>query len=369
MKIGLITIHNANNYGAILQTFALQKILCTYGKVEVIDYNNKHISISLDLLRMKFSLHGLLGIGKDIFRLYPRKKVIKKFKQFSSKYINVTEEFDSNSIQSNKKLNNYDVYIAGSDQIWNPTCISENCRIDDIYFLSFAPKNTKKISYASSIGNHIYSESEKEQVINLLNDFHAISVREKDGKTQLENILNQEIKHVLDPTLLLSKEEWINTLDIKENTTHKEKYILVYSVPKSPLIRSAVGYYSKKLALKVISIDQGLSPGATVDEHIRDAGPLDYLELFLNAEFIITDSFHGTCFSVNFEKQFISVSPGVHSNRIESFLFLIGLENRIVKSEEDFDSVNKLIDFEKINMNLRSERDKSLYYLNKALKG
>ena len=147
-----------------------------------------------------------------------------------------------------------------------------------------------------------------------------------------------------------------------------EKYILVYSVPKSPLIKNAVDYFSKKLDLKVISIDQGLSPGAKVDKHIRDAGPLEYLELFLNAEFIITDSFHGTCFSINFGKQFVSVSPGIHSNRIESLLSLVGLKSRIIKNEQDFNSISEDIDFTNTHSRLLELQKESLSFLDTALK-
>ncbi len=368
MKIALLTIHNANNYGAILQTFALQTVLSTYGKVEIIDYNNRHISRSLDLIRLKPSLHGLLGMGKDIFRLYPRHKVIKKFKIFSNEYINKTKEYNLNNIQ-NCVTNAYDIYIAGSDQIWNPSCISNNCIIDKTYFLSFVPEGIKKVSYASSIGKHIYSDDEKKIVKNSLNDFFAVSVREKDGQTQLENILDKNVEHVLDPTLLLSKDEWIKALDIKNYNSQKEKYILVYSVPKSPLIKNTTEYFKKKLGLKVISIDQDPFTFSAIDQHIKDAGPLNYLELFLNAEFIITDSFHGTCYSLNFEKQFVSVSPGVHSNRIESLLSLLKTADRILNNERDCQNIDNAIDYNNVRKKLIDERKKSLSFLDKALQG
>lgn len=364
MKIALITIHNANNYGAILQTFATYKILSRFGDVDIVDYQNKHISISLDLIRLKFTIHGILGIGKDICRLIPRYKAIKKFEAFSDKYFKMSKKINKDDIN----LPIYDLYVCGSDQIWNPNCISENNQIDDIYFLSFAPKGSKKISYASSLGNYRFMIEEQKKISDLLNDFDFISVREKDGKEHLESFLNKEIKHVLDPTLLLSKKEWIETFDLKENISD-EKYILVYSVPKSKLIKDAIKYFSKKFNLPVIALDQNLTMGTKVDKHTRDAGPIEYLNLFLNASFVITDSFHGTCFSVNFQKQFVSIAPGIHSNRIESFLNTINLENRIIRNKDNFENIENIVieEYNKSLTLLSDFRDKLMRDLGKII--
>ncbi|MDO3385983.1 polysaccharide pyruvyl transferase family protein, partial [Gilvimarinus sp. SDUM040013] len=137
-----------------------------------------------------------------------------------------------------------------------------------------------------------------------------ISVHEKDTQLLLQGLMGKDVHHVLDPTLLLSKDQWLETLEIKNKVNIKEKYILLYTVPKNPLIRNAVEYFSKKTGYKVVALDQGLSAGAKVDKQIRDAGPIEFLELFSNAAFVITDSFHGTCFSINLEKPFITVSSG-----------------------------------------------------------
>ncbi|MDQ1298056.1 MAG: hypothetical protein QG558_595 [Campylobacterota bacterium] len=366
MKIALITIHNANNYGAILQTFALQKILMQYGDVEIINYDNKHISIDFDLIRIKPTFHGLLGTGKDIFRLFPRHRVLKNFKQFIAQNMKLTKKMSTHEFLFGH-AGSFDVYVAGSDQIWNPACISGNCSIDPVYFLDFAPKEAKKLSYASSMGSYRYSEEEKKRIKELLKDFDMVSVREKDGQTMLQEILERPVHHVVDPTLLLSKNEWLEVLGKNRKLKQEEKYILLYSVPKTKLIRSAVEYFSKKLGLKVIAIDQGLSTVGKVDKQIRDAGPIEYLSLFSNAEFVITDSFHGTCFSVNFQKPFVAIAPGKHSNRIESLLSLIGLQDRIVRREEEFANLNIEIDFEEANNKLDSLRKQALSLLSKAL--
>lgn len=366
MKIALTTIHNANNYGAILQTYALQKVLMQYGDVEIINYDNKHISVDFDLIRIKPTFHGFLGTGKDIFRLFPRYRVIKKFKQFHLEHISLTKQFSAIDLK-NHQADGFDVYIAGSDQIWNPACTSGNCNLDPVYFLGFAQNGAIKISYASSLGAYKFSLEERVQVKKLLKDFKTISVREKDGQQLLQDILERPVEHVLDPTLLLSKNEWLEAFNIKALSTKTDKYILLYSVPKTPLIASAVEYFSKKLGFNVIAIDQGLRTLGKVDTHIRDAGPIDFLQLFANAEYVITDSFHGTCFAVNFEKPFVVVSPGKHSNRIESLLSLIGLQDRIVKSEAEFSSLNVGVDFEEATKKLILIKKESLTVLFNAL--
>jgi len=366
MKIALITTQNVNNYGAILQAFALQKVLSRYGDVEVINYANRHIGISFDLVRFKPTVHGLLGMGKDIFRIVPRYKVIKKFKAFIHKNILLTKSFSSEALLRGE-LGNYDLYVAGSDQIWNPVCISKDSVIDLIYFLSFAPKKSRKISYASSIGGYKFSANEKLQVAGLLEGFNAISVREKDTQILLKDFLNKDVEHVLDPTLLLSKKEWLEAFNVEDKGNKKEGYILLYTVPKIPLIHDAVSYFAKKTGLKVVALDQGLTAGAKVDLHIRDAGPIEFLELFANAAFVITDSFHGTCFSINFELPFITISQGVHSNRVESLLSLVGLQDRLVKNEKGFKGLGFVMDYEKTQQNLLKARSDSLSFLADAL--
>ena len=347
MKIALVTIHNANNYGAVLQTFAMQEVLKRYGEVEVIDYKNRHVSRSFDLVRIKLSFHGLLGIGKDIFRLFPRWRVIKKFKAFIEDKLCLTESLTHEDLV-NGKASGYDVYVAGSDQIWNPMCVNEKGLIDLGYFLDFAPAKAKKISFASSIGGHKYSDAEAAHVQVLLSSFEHLAVREKG-------------------TLLLNKRAWLEAIEVS-SCKSGAGYILLYTVPKLPLIRGAVSFFAKKLGLKVVLLEQGLMASARVDEHIRDAGPKDFIELFANASFVITDSFHGTCFALNFEKPFVTVSSGRHSNRIESLLNLVGLEERLLKDLKSMANIPLEMDMSAALERLNVAREESLSYLASAVR-
>lgn len=365
MKIALITIHNANNYGAVLQTFAMQEVLKGYGEVKIINYKNRHVSRSFDLVRVKLGIHGLLGTGKDVFRLFPRRRVIKKFKSFIENNLYLTESVTHEDLV-NGKANEYDVYIAGSDQIWNPMCVNEKGLIDLGYFLDFAPTKAKKISFASSIGGHKYSETEADHAKVLLSSFEHLAVREKDTQTYLEKLLNKPVAHVLDPTLLLDKRAWLDAIEVS-SCKGRVGYILLYTVPKLPLLKKVVSYFANKLGLKVVLLEQGLTASARVDEHIRDAGPEDFIKLFANASFVITDSFHGTCFALNFEKPFVAVSSGVHSNRIESLLNLIGLEERLIKDPKDMAHISLEMDMGAALERLSVAREKSLHYLALAL--
>jgi len=133
-----------------------------------------------------------------------------------------------------------------------------------------------------------------------LKKYDSISVREKATQVYLQGLLKKPVRHVLDPTLLLDKNEWIRFSGVDNEFMLNERYILLYTVPKASLIKKVVEELSKKLQIKVIAIDQGLSAGVKVDKQIRDAGPEEFLRLFACAEFVIIDSFHGVCFSLNF---------------------------------------------------------------------
>jgi hypothetical protein len=360
MKIALITIHNANNYGAVLQAYATKRILSKYGDVTTINYDNRFLNQQLDLFRFNISIQGFKMLFHDILRFPYRIKAVNKFRKFISENMNLTKKLTKNELMQGK-ASNFDVYVCGSDQIWNPEIVSKDKIIDPVYFLSFADKKSKKISYASSIGHYSFNELEKKEVAKLLEDFSLITTREVDGVKKLQEILpNRDIHHVLDPTLLLSKEEWLEALDIKLEES-KEKYILVYSVPRTELIRKAIDYYANKLNMKVVAIDQMLFPlSKKIDTHIKDAGPKEFIELFANASFVITDSFHGTCFAVNFNKPFVSISPGKIGNRIKDFLSILNLQEKIIENIKMLKEINLSIDYEYINYLLDNERNRSL---------
>lgn len=364
MKIALITIHNVTNYGAVLQAYATKVVLSRYGQVSTVDYRTKYLSRNMDKIRFEPSVHGFKMLVHDLLNLPWRLKLVSRFKTFIKSNMNLTDTMGAKEL-SEGKADNFDVYVCGSDQIWNPAVVSPDNKIDPIFFLSFARDDVKKFSFASSIGHHHYTKDEKRQVKDLLSSFEMISVRESDGKKKIEEILPEKrIFHVVDPTLILSKNEWYSLFHVEEEI---KDYLLVYSVPRTELIRKAVDYFSKELALRIVAVDRMLLPIAKVDKHVRNAGPNEFIRLFANASFVVTDSFHGACFSVNFAKPFACISANKGANRQESLLRLLGIENRIMYAESDFKNLDTKVDYEKVTPKLEKIRNDSLEYIASAM--
>lgn len=354
MKVGIVTIHNVSNYGAILQAYALKETISEKSPCYIINFDNKHVSSSLKYIRFGTTFHHFLGMGKDIFRILPRSRVIPKFKRFISEKLNVVG-YEKDILKS------FDVFVSGSDQIWNPACVSSQAKFLPEYFLSFASISQNKISYASSCGAYQFNSNEKETLKSYLKDYTNIAVREKPTSVMLTELLGRDVHHVLDPTLLLSKEEWLARLG--NNSVVTEEYILVYVIKKTELLKETIKKVKSLLGIKVVLVEQGLYFDNIVDRHIRDAGPEDFINLFNGARFVVTDSFHGTTFSVIFNKPFYSVSPGANVNRISSLLNTLGLQSRIVNDVDDLDKVELAVNFVDANKLLNEQIKHSKSYL------
>ncbi len=364
MKIALITIHNVTNYGAVLQAYATKVALSRYGQVSTIDYRTKYLSRNMDKIRFEPSLHGFKMLVHDLLNLPWRLKLVSRFKKFITSNLNLTHPMGAKELLEGG-AGDFDVYVCGSDQIWNPVVVSPENKIDPIFFLSFAGDGVKKFSFASSIGHHHYTKEEKPMVKDLLSSFDMISIRESDGKEKIEEILSEKmIFHVVDPTLILSKHEWYSLFDVEEEI---KDYLLVYSVPRTELIKKAVYYFSKKLGLRIVAVDRMLLPIAKVDKHVRNAGPNEFIRLFANASFVVTDSFHGACFSVNFTKPFACISANKGANRQESLLRLLGIENRIMYAESDFENLDTTVDYRAVTPKLEKIRKESLQFIESAM--
>lgn len=368
MKIALITIHRTNNYGALMQVYATQKVLSKYGSVTVIDYRNEKVESSLQLFRFSFDINGIKALAKDVLRYIPRRKALKKVNSFIENRLNLSLSVDKENISSTLS-DSFDLYVCGSDQIWNPKCISNIDAIDENYFCGFAPENSKIISYASSAGSHKYNDDEVKTVHKLLSRFSSLSVRESDLSKFLSKIISKPVAHVLDPTLLLNEDEWLEDFNDESISIKQlpERFILVYTVPKSSLLSDAIRVVKSRTGLAVVSVDQGLLTSFHVDKQIRDASPEDFISIFHKAEYIITDSFHGVCFSINFGKKFMAVSPGIYSNRIDSLLSIVGLTEKCIRSAQDLENFEFDYDYEKTKTRLDQERIKSLQFIDDSI--
>lgn len=369
MKIGMITLHNVLNYGAVLQAYALANKLSDYGKVVFLNYENNSLKKDSKIIRFEPSMRGVLRAMKDVIRLKSRMKVVNKFKQFRLDNFVFTQKVTSSA---SSVVSQFDCLVAGSDQIWNPMCVNRSHEIDPVYFLRFEDYAGRKVSYASSTGGYRFTGEQVDFVVECLRGFSRLSVREAEAVDHLSTLIGADIEHVLDPTLLLNQEEWDKLIAESGDSTRilngiPPQYVLLYSVPRVPLLAQLAHRLAREERLPTVTIDQEIFPLGSVAKHLNSCGPIDFLTLFKNASYVVTDSFHGVCFALIFRKKFAVVAPGVHSSRIESLLTSLGLDSRIVYSAEDVHSVPADCDFSHAYEKLDKKRVQSLKFLEAAM--
>ena len=378
MKVGILTILNVNNYGAELQCCALYRKLQQLGyDAEVINYlfgihpehvfdgEKRTVPIPLkQLIKVK-----LLPVVQNMFCMFHQKNKRlrnKRFDEFHAKYNHLTSTVYPSVKSLYEAKFNYDVLCIGSDQVWN---YMKGYSLEP-FFACFDKNNTKKITYASSIGLSSLSVEAEQVFKKELASFAYISVREQQASEILEKLLNRKIDVVLDPTLILNKQEWIEVA--KYDMCPKEKYLLVYIVTIKPCdyVLTLARHIAKQRNLKIVRICRDAYPehsGSDVEE-ILTAGPSDFVGLFSKADFVVTNSFHGTVFSINFSKPFYSVIKSHHStnSRLTSILKKLGLEDRIVPVGSQLPMISD-IDFSDPSAKLEAERKLSIEYIKKAL--
>lgn len=358
-KVKTVTFHLANNYGALLQAFALQQILQKKYDAEILNYDNTFISDNYRVFKPinKNPIKTIYHLFKDIINYNQEKKRVLAFDNFRKK-LYLSDYF---SDKDEKKLPEVDAYIVGSDQVWNPFLTNG---VDSIYTLKDV-KKSKKISYAASSGNLKYIEQYKTEFLKNIQQFDAISVREKNLKEYLsKNLKGKTVSTVLDPTLLLSKNEWINLC--KDKKIEKEKYIFVYSVNNAnSLFYDFVNKLADDKNLKIVFFDK-----RDLKNHFKhkkksyySAGPSEFLNLLYNAEYVITTSFHGTALSCLLNKEFF-VILSTFPDRLTTLLNALDLNSRIISNINDYNSVlQQRIQWENINQKLEQERRFSIKWL------
>lgn len=378
MKIGILTIHSVNNYGAELQCCALYRKLQKMGyDAEVInflfgihhdhDFTGEKLTVPISM-KQKLKVK-LLPIVQDMFCLfYQKNKALrnKRFDEFHATYNNLTKTVYPSVCSLNEANFDYDVFCIGSDQVWN----YEKGYSLEPFFACFDKKGTKKISYGSSIGLSSLSKEAEDVFKRELSGFTSLSVREQQASDLLQKLLNKDVDVVLDPTLILNSKEWLEVA--KTDMCPKEKYVLVYIVTIKPCdyVLEVARKVAKEKGLKIVRICRDAYPehsGNDVEE-ILTAGPSDFVGLFANAEFVVTNSFHGTVFSINFSKPFYSVIKSRHStnSRLTSILQKLALEDRILAVGSPLPEI-KDIDFTIPAQRLEAEREHSFSYIKKAL--
>ena len=365
--IKIITLHCPFNYGAALQAYALKAYLRAIGQdAELIDYRPDYI-----VDKQKYTYVGKKSIAKNlitkyayIFAKFPsRYKIRHNFSIFMKKELCKGNNIYRSIEDLRRDIPQADVFFTGSDQIWNTQM--EN-GWDDAFFLSFVSKG-KKCSYAASMAkSSVLTSEEKQRFKQMLEDFDMISVREENAKNILQPLVRQEIRWVLDPVFLLSESQWIIMADKAEKKVTGQKYILIYPMGDGLNVISTAKKLSKRTGLPIYSISKSIR-NQGVTRQFNGYTPYEFLHLIQNAQYVVTNSFHGTSFSIIFKKNFWACSIGNTSSRITSLLQSLDLSHRFLLDGEEKDSFTETIDYGKTYKKLEERLLYSKSYIDSCI--
>lgn len=368
MKVGILTFHRTPNFGAVLQAYALQNVLRSLGvENEIIDYRNRRIE---QIQRPLYFYHfkNPLNYLKYRYNKNNNTRKYEKFAQFRREFLNVSK-IVYNHGELKQPLNLlYDKYICGSDQVWNYSITN----YDTTYLLDFESNSEKKISYAASFGVTRLEKDIEPIYVNLLQQIKFLSVREAEGQNIIRNICHRETIAVLDPTLLLNKSNWNDMIKSDLiNSLDEKKYVLCYELEISEEMQIFSRSIAKIKNLEVIRISHNKDIiRKNNDKVINDIGPLEFLKLFSNAEFVVTNSFHGTAFSIIYEKPFVTFLLEKHAevnSRLVNIINLLELDERVFRGKNANYYLNHAIDYSNVNNNLENCKVHSYAFLKSAL--
>lgn len=366
-KIGTITFHASYNYGSNLQAYALQEYVkkvcnndCEYKIINLRTQKQK------DMYKSVFEQNGLKNYIKRLLYLPKRKELKLKqeyFEKFIQEKLNITKEY-SNDEELNNENFDFDYYISGSDQLWNLSAPD----FEWSNYLEFVKKG-KRISYAASFGPkaQTWNEAEKQRVRDDIFKYNSISVREEGSFNNVKELTGIEADINVDPTMLLSKEEWDKIID--KEPVYKGKYIFLYNLKGDNNILKIAKKVSKKLKMPVVVSRPGRRREILYGfKQKYDVGPSEFLNLIKNAELVLSSSFHGTVFSVLMHKPFFAIN-GAKDFRISTLLEKMDLKERTVELD-NIDEKCKIafdVKFKNSDKLLKDERNKSEKYFKKAL--
>ena len=342
-KIGIITYHRFINYGGVLQAYALARKLNEMGaEATVLDYRCEWLE---NVGNAKLHCKGI-SMKRKALKLASRNALIYKesrFSKFIHRYIPISEK-EYHSLKELETANDeYDCFITGSDQVWNP-----RWPFDDAYFLRFVKDSNKKYSYAASMGDRIIPKGKMEYYKKNLSDFKELSVRESSDAVEISNCTGRECLQHIDPVFLVKPEDW-ETMILNWETRFKAKsselmklwnkekdYVLIYCVNEPDELVSKAKAYARENKMDVIFINPSIVQSIKfVGKKINMASPEEFLASFYHASAVFTNSFHGTAFSIIFGKDvFVETQSQGHINRrAENILRLAGLEGDVINKK------------------------------------
>ncbi|MBR4085149.1 MAG: polysaccharide pyruvyl transferase family protein [Lachnospiraceae bacterium] len=363
-KIGILTYHTGYNYGASLQAYALQTTIKKMGfQSEIINFETEEFVASREMFSRKPK--RLKEVIKIVSRIPYFNSLNKRQKLFDdyTKNCLITSPLYRTEEEVIKHAEDYECIVCGSDQIWNLSQ-DDAPAANPLFFLNF-PKKQRRISYAASFGKWVKEAPNNEDIfLPWLKQFDAISVREISGVEYLKSLaIDCEI--TLDPTILLDAEEYDS---ICADRIIQEKYVLLFSWMCTDDVVEAAKMVAKELNLPLYNI---VPPPRAMGKGIPrklDIGPREFLSMIKYADFVVTNSFHGTAFATTYKKPYVSIVSGKPDLRMESLLKQLGLSDHLVSKE--FINVQRMIntDYSDVQNKKIELRKSSMEYLERALK-
>lgn len=367
MKTGTLTFHGSHNYGSMLQAYALQQIMLrVFGHNEIVDLRTKRQKKMNKPLSIPTSFRGIVKIVMSLVFLPSLQKKYRLFESFSENYLTLSKKRLEKVCD--KDVKRYDLLLSGSDQIWNPNPVD----FDWAYYQPFSKPefSGQKIAYAPSMGpeaavpNVLY-----ERIARLIKDFDNISVREVGTKKRVEEISGRnDIKVLCDPVLLLNNKDWRETFIIpgfKDKYIKSKNYIFMYTLFSDEVSSQCARELSRQMNLPVVVSSftnvKTIIAGDFVKKYAT--GPIEFLNFIYHARAVVTTSFHGTAFSILFNKPFIAVN-GLSDNRLSNILTLCGLTECAISdaSQVNAERIGR-IDFKVANENIEMQRKMGISYL------
>lgn len=356
MNIGIITFHRAHNYGALLQCYALKRFLELEGHVvNVVDYWPLYHSKTYNLLpdfsskSFKSKLKTLLLF---IIGFYKISKRANGYKRFIRNYLELS---NNASFIMDRDLRDitFDAVVYGSDQIWWKSALPGFKGLDLVYWGDYMPLVKNKIAYAPSMGVMNFDNKDVDILRSKLANFKAISVRENIVKEFLKDRCNINADVVLDPVFLLNAKQWESMCTVSQPPVNiNEKYVFFYQLVKNEAACKLVDKVADVYGYKVIEIRGRVDSLKFGDRYLQTLDPIGFIQLIKHAQFVVTTSFHGTAFSIIFEKQFFATGMGENSERARSLLRNLGIENCYVDNPESI--LYEGIDYKQINEKLNA---------------
>ena len=364
MKVNIITFHNTMNFGASIQCAALSRYLSSLGhNVEVINYLPDYVMNKKSVLKEFKKAHSLRGIVKGFAYLSKSGTIKSKDRKYN--------DFLENNILLTKPYHSYDdiladvpdadLYICGSDQIWNPSLTGDS--LDKSFFLEFVDDRKSRVAYGASVGELDF-EKYRDELKKLTERFKYISVREQTVSEKLSGVIGRSVNVVLDPTLLLRKEDYCS-MEIPCSAASGH-YLLLYNIQNSDLTISTAKEIASEKNLEIVDISANPFQKIKGTTRLLDIGPGEFLTLYKNAEYVVTNSFHGTVFSIVYEKGFNSVLHTTRGGRIRDLLNSLELNSRITDENSGVNSSD--IDYLLVKEKLDLLRASSFDFINGFLR-